>query len=334
MRLSRNLRAIVLVTETIMSRAFIFALLISTFAISLFGQSDPINVETNLVTMNVAVTDKSGKYVHGLKQEDFSVMDGNQKRQIEFFSSKDDALSIGVVYDMHEMDEQALNVLEALKRFTSRFGPKDDYFVTVFNERGSITSDFVPDPDQLRRHLADPEKGTPKALYDAIVDAGDRVKKLRNAKKYLIVFSDGADRNSYHSMKDLKIRLRSINLPLYSLVFRDDVQNISYTDIGRNGPREYFRTGEATELDRSVVAELSKSTGGAAYESSIRNRVYLAALATKFLDEARSQYVVGFSPDDGDGRWHKLKITVIGDKGNGLKVSSRDGYLSPAKARQ
>jgi hypothetical protein len=57
----------------------------------------------------------------------------------------------------------------------------------------------------------------------------------------------------------------------------------------------------------------------------------LTALATKFLDEVRSQYVVGISPESGDGRWHKLKITILVDKGSGLKVSSREGYLSPSK---
>ena len=304
-------------------------MILSIAAATALAQTEPISVETNLITMNVAVTDRAGNFVPGLSREDFTVLDENKKQDLLFFSSKDDALSIGIVYDMHEMNGQADNVLEALKRFTGRLGPRDDYFVTVFNEKGSVTADFVPDTDQLSRHLADPEKGTPKALYDSIVDAGDRVKKLRNAKKYLIVLTDGADRNSLHSMKQLRTRLRSINVPLYSLTFReDDVRNYSYVDITRNGPRQAFKVGEASELDRNIVAQLSKSTGGASYECSVRNREYLAGLATKFLDEARSQYVIGFSPDSNDGRWHKLKVSIDTTKAKGLRISSRKGYQS------
>jgi Ca-activated chloride channel family protein len=302
-------------------------IILATF--STFAQNDTINVETNLVTLNVAVTDKSGNFVRGLTKNDFTVMDEGTLQPIEIFSANDAALSIGIVYDMHQMDDSSASVLEALKRFTGRLVSQDDYFVSIYNDKGSLTADFVPDADQVRRHLADPDRGTPNSLYDSIIAAGEKVKELRNAKKYLIVFSDGADKNSQHSMKELQFRLRSVNLPLYALTLtRDDMRRINYVDIARNGPRQTFRVGEVSDLDKSVLAELSKSTGGQAFESSIRDRVYLAALATKFLEEARSQYVVGFSANSNDGRWHKLKVTVKSDKAKGVRISSRKGYQS------
>ena len=305
---------------------------ILAFCVAAIGQTDPIRVETDLVVMNVTVTDRSGVFVKGLEKDDFVVTDNGAKQQIDMFSASDSALSIGIVYDMHDADGQASNVLEALKRFTGRLGPEDDYFVMIFNEKGSLKAEFVPDIDQVRRHLSDPEKGTPSSLYDAIIAAGDHTRNLRHAKKYLIVFSDGADRDSRHSQKELTQRLRGINLPLYSLTFRpDDIRQISYVDIGRKGPRQAFRVGEASELDRNVVAELSKSTGGGAFESDIRNRVYLSALAGKFLDEARNQYVIGFSPESGDGKWHKLKVSVSRG-GKSLKADSRTGYQSPRRS--
>lgn len=309
----------------------IIALILGCAAV-VFAQDEAISVETNLVTLNVAVTDKNGNFVRGLTKEDFALTDEGAPQAIDVFSANDAALSIGIVYDMHEMDDRSVSVLDALKRFTKRLGPQDDYFVSIFNDKGSLTADFVPDPDQVRRHLADPEKGTARSLYDAIIEAGERTKRLRNAKKYLIVFSDGADRNSDHSMKDLRLRLRSVNLPLYSMTFTpDNSRRYGYEDIMRNGPRQAFRIGEATELDRSVIAELAGSTGGQAFESSVRNRVYLAALANKFLDEARSQYVIGFYPDTNDGRWRRLKVSI---KQKDVRVSSRKGYQNLRSARQ
>src|SRR5688572_3805521 len=143
------------------------------------SQDQPISVETNLVTLNVAVTDKKGNYIRGLSKNDFAILDNGKPQDIDIFSAEDSGLSIGIVYDMHPSTaDRTASVLEALKRSATRLGERDDFFVTVFNEKGSLTSDFVPDIDQLQRHLSNPERGTPNSLYDAIFAAGDRVSRL------------------------------------------------------------------------------------------------------------------------------------------------------------
>ena len=294
------------------------------------AQDQPVSVETNLVTLNVAVTDKNGNYVRGLSKNDFVVTDNGKAQDLDVFSADESGLSIGIVYDMHpSTSERTASVLEALKRLTTRLGDRDDFFVTVFNDKGSLTTEFVPDMDQLGRHLSDPDRGTPNSLYDAIFAAGDRIGKLRNPKKYLLIVTEGGDRNSQHSLKELRLRLRSVNLPVYALTFTpEDRMAYGYTDIIRNGPRQLMGVGMTSELDRSVLSELSKTTGGQAVESNIRNRVYLAALAGQLLEEARSQYVIGFYPETNDGRWHKLGIKIDPAKARGLKISSRKGYQS------
>jgi Ca-activated chloride channel family protein len=294
------------------------------------SQDQPVSVETNLVTLNVSVTDKNGNYVHGLSKNDFLVTDNGKTQDIDIFSAEESGLSIGIVYDMHpSTTERTASVLEALKRLTSRLGDRDDFFVTVFNDKGSLTTEFVPDMDQLSRHLANPDRDTPNSLYDAIFAAGDRIGRLRNPKKYLLILTEGGDRNSHHSLKELSLRLRSVNLPVYALTFTpDDRMAYGYTDIIRNGPRQMLGVGMTSELDRNVLSEISKTTGGQAIESSIRNRVYLAAIAGQLLEEARSQYVIGFYPDTNDGRWHKLGIKINPAKAKGLKIASRKGYQS------
>jgi VWFA-related protein len=305
------------------------AFIIATAIIG-FAQDQPVSVETNLVTVNVAATDKSGNYVRGLSKNDFVVLDNGKPQDIDVFSAEQSALSIGIVYDMHpSTQERTASVLEALKRFTGRLGDNDDFFVTIFNDKGSLTTDFVPDMDQLGRHLASPERGTPNSLYDAVFDAGDRVNRLKNAKKYLLVVTESGDRNSRHSEKELRLRLRTVNLPVYSLTFTpDNRMAYGYTDIIRGGPRQLIGVATASELDRNVLSEISKTSGGQTIESNIRNRVYLAAIAMKMLDEARNQYIIGFYPEKSDGKWHKLSIKLNPAKAKGLKLSSRKGYQS------
>lgn len=293
------------------------------------AQDETIRVETNLVTLNVEVSDSRGRAVSGLSKADFRVFDNGVEQVVDVFSARDSAVSYGIVYDLHPTtDEQTAGVLAALKKFASTLGAADELFVTVFNEKGSLTTDFVPTREQIERQI---ERG-PTSLYDAIFAASARSSRARNAKKILIVVTDGADHTSHHSLKELKARLRSVNLPIYSVTFGGrDRADYGYSDIFREDRFGRLGTAEIKVLDTAVVAELSKTTGGRTFEANIRNQFYLEALLAKVGGELRDQYVLGFSPEKSDGRWHKLKVVVTDQKTKRLKISSRPGYQSPRK---
>lgn len=302
---------------------------ISLFAAAAIAQDDTIRVATNLVTLNVSVSDKTGKAATGLKLSDFRLTDNGKPQEIETFSDAAAPVSYGIVYDQHPTtDDQARSVLAALKQFTSRLGSSDDFFVTVFNDRGSLTTEFVPTIDQIGRQA----EGGARSLFDAIFAASDRMAKARNHKRVLLVLTDGADHNSQHSYKELRNHLRSVNLPVYAITFsNNDRTMFGYSDIFRDGPRGRILYGEADALDRGAIAELSKTSGGQAYDGNMRNQIYLATLCTMVGEEVRSQYVLGFYPDALDGKYHKLKVTVVGQKEKKLKIGSRKGYQSPKK---
>jgi Ca-activated chloride channel homolog len=305
---------------------FLSLIAITLCAVSIFAQDDTVRVETNLVTLNVSVT-KGGKAVSGLSKADFSILDNGVVRPIDIFSAENAPISYGIVYDLHPTtDEQTLSVLAALKKFTGGIDSSDDFFVTVFNEKGSLTTEFVPTQDQILRQT---DAGV-SSLYDAIFAASHRISRSRNQKRVLLVLTDGTDHNSQHSLKELKLRLRSINLPVYSLTFGGERrQQYSYSDIFQNTPRQVFRVGEANELDRAALGDLSKTSGGQRLDAGTQNREYLAALLNKVSDDVKSQYVVGFYPENSDGKWHTLKISVNRQKQQKLKLSSRKGYQSP-----
>ena len=136
-----------------------------------------------------------------------------------------------------------------------------------------------------------------------------------------------------HSEKELRLHLRSVNLPIYAVAFNNaDRRRYGYIDLYRGERGQTFGTAEASELDRGVIAELSKTSGGQAFERSIQNRVYLASVFRKVLAGVQNQYVIGFYPENADDRWHKLKISVKGGTNKRPEVSSRKGYQSPGKA--
>ena len=289
------------------------------------AQDDEIRVETNLVTMNVAVTDKSGNYIKNLKPEDFEVFDGRLKREIEHFSSEDAPVYFGIVYDM-QTEAQTKDVLEAMRRFAGQLGQNDDYFVTVFNERGSLTTDFVPTNEQITKQIDDRK---PNSLYDAIVAASEKVRERKNAKQVLLVLTDGEDNASRYSLKDLRLYLRSVNMPVYTVNFdKTDARTWNYTDVNHWRESRRLDRYETGELNKAALDEICKTSGGLSFEKTIYNRLYLYTIFTKILTEVENQYVIGFYPETQDGKWHKLKVRVNAENGKALKLSNRKGYQS------
>src|SRR5260221_218760 len=109
------------------------AILPALLAVASLAQDDVVRVETNLVTLNVAVTAKGGKYVHDLGKENFTVLDNGKKQQIDTFSSFSSPLSIGIVFDVHSsMDDRTKSVLEALREFTQKARSKRSIFPERF----------------------------------------------------------------------------------------------------------------------------------------------------------------------------------------------------------
>ena len=52
---------------------------------------------TSLVTVNVTVTDSKGKYVKGLRQEQFDIYDERARQQIAHFAAEAAPVSIGIM---------------------------------------------------------------------------------------------------------------------------------------------------------------------------------------------------------------------------------------------
>ena len=295
-----------------------------------FSQDETERVETNLVTLNVSVLDGRGRPVKGLKKSDFLVLDNGRPQNIESLSLHDAPVSVGVIYDIHRADEEhSRNIIAALRSFSSSLGREDDLFVNVIGERGSLTTEFVPTEQQIRDNVINAEKEGKNSLYDAIFEASKKLATARNSKRFLILLTDGADRNSHHTLKELRSHFRSINLPVYSITFGgNDRRQFGYSDIHRQVPFRGFGLGETNELDRAVVNELSRSSGGQAFEAEVRNRVYLTELFSRVFGEVRNQYVLGFYPEKLDSKYHKLKVAIAGPKVRGLKLTSRSGYQS------
>ncbi len=311
-------------SEVWLIRFCVFTLLIST----VFAQDDTIKVETNLVNVGVVVKDKKGNFVKGLKKEDFQIFDNNNKQEVVLFSTEDEPVSLGIVYDLHPTtNERTKVVLNSLRRFSKTLPPKFDIFTIAFSENGSLITDFVPTPEQFTEFVIGKRPTQPNSLYDAVFAASEKIRETKNLKKMLLVISDGRDHSSHHSFSELTKLLKSFNVQIYSLIL-DNNDRWESSDI--TFKRQRIRT-DVSFLDQSNLKDLAKKSGGNAENSFFESENILTKIFNQMIDEMRQQYSIGFYPTASDGKRHKLKVNVKAADNSKLTTIHRKDYQSQNK---
>lgn len=96
--------------QTLLAVALTTSLLTPTVAQEPTKQKDVVRIDTNLVQIDVVVTDKNGKQVPDLKPEDFEVSEDGKKRQVTHFSYISTAKSAAT-----EADPESNKIADAVK---------------------------------------------------------------------------------------------------------------------------------------------------------------------------------------------------------------------------
>ncbi len=163
-----------------------------------------IQTTSRLVLLDVSVKDSSGGFVSGLTKDNFKVFENGKPEAISQFSNADNPVTVGMVVDESgSMRPKRPEVITAAWVFIQASNPMDEIFVVNFNEkpRRGLPDNvlFSDNPKELRAALW---QGTPEgrtALYDAIEMSLHQLEFGRQAKKTLVVISDGGDNHSTHT---------------------------------------------------------------------------------------------------------------------------------------
>jgi Ca-activated chloride channel homolog len=324
----------------------LIAILAVTIPASVNAQNqddEKLVVGTNLISVNVSVIDSRGRYVKGLSKEQFEVLDNKERQQIAHFSSEEAPFSLGIIYDMHPTTpERTAATLRALKQFIGTLRQEDDFFLLVFDSRGSVVVDFIPTAEQVSNHLTFVRPKGPAALYDAVYQAGEKIRAARNPKRALLIISDGEDHNSGHSDKEIRQQVREFNIQVYGIGVTDlkaNQQNSGrrwmFEDITRGTQGRSFLTNTEATFGRAVLEEMSRVSGGTAYfPDRVDGEQELFGVCTQIGLEMRQQYTLAFYPATPAtaAKWHKLRVNIKAPTGaDRLYLSYREGYQLPKK---
>jgi Ca-activated chloride channel family protein len=277
-----------------------------------------MHMDVDLALVNVTVTDPYNRLVTGLDTDNFRVFEDNVEQELVTFSSEDVPISIGVIFDFSgSMANKISKAREAAIQFFKTANPQDEFFLVSFNERAELTSSFTNSIEDLQsRMMMTVPKGR-TALLDAIYLGLSQMRGARNAKRALLILSDGGDNHSRYSENDIKRLVKEADTQLYAVGIFDPLGYRNRTPEELNGP--------------SLLGEVTEMTGGRVF--AVEKLDELPDIATKIGMELRNQYVIGYRPSNKthDARWRKVKVKLRAPKGlPPLSVYAKTGYYAPS----
>jgi len=155
-----------------------------------------VTLRSQLVNLNVSVTDRNSRSIAGLKAEDFSIYEDDVLQTISHFAPEQSPFNLVLLLDMSgSVKDKRPLIIEAALHFLDVIGPRDKVAVVTFTDDVISVSHLTDDREDLRdsiSHLAFPTGGT--AFYDALgYSLVEELRKVHRQRNAIVVLSDGED---------------------------------------------------------------------------------------------------------------------------------------------
>ena len=174
----------------------------------------------DLVNVTATVIDRNGRFVPGLRQEDFIVYEENELQEVTHFSNERVPVSLGIVLDTSGsmVGEKLTNALMAVDRFlTKLLSPEDEIFLYKFSNFPELVQDWTTDRQRLSRAIRRINASGGTAMYDAIAESVPLAQTGQHRKRAVVLISDGNDTDSQVSLSEVKQLIRESEVMVYAI---------------------------------------------------------------------------------------------------------------------
>jgi VWFA-related protein len=327
------------VAQTILSARFLFLVLSPFSAVTAFAQDNPlalpqsgppppsqgpeqqggtIKVNVNLVVLHTTVLDDRGKFVDGLKEENFRVFEDKAEQKLSVFKREDIPVSMGLVVDNSgSMRDKRPRVNEAALTLVQASNPHDESFVVNFNDDYylDLDKDFTSSIPELKEALERIDARGSTALYDAVIGSLDHLKKGHKDKKVLLVVTDGEDNVSRNTLEKTVHEIQKSNVVIYAIGL--------FSDEDKKNRKKAMR----------ALKDITTASGGVAFFPENVDDVH--NICDQVARDIRNQYTLGYYPTNTrkDGTFRTVQVDIIPPRGKGkLTARTRNGYFAPNQA--
>jgi VWFA-related protein len=275
--------------------------------------TETIKVQVNEVNLIFTVTDKKGKFITGLKRENFGLLDDGRPplAVLRFTQQTNLPLRVGIMLDTSSSIRQRFqfeqdSAIEFLLQILHR---DDRAFVEGFDIQTDVAQGFTNNVDLLNQGIRRLRPGGGTALFDALYKTcKDEMLPLQETgavRRALILVSDGDDNYSRVEESDAIKMCQRADTIVYSIS-----TNIS----------------PSKDKGDDVLKAISEATGGQAFYP-----IKLEDVAIGFRnveEELRSQYHLVYRPADlkQDGSFRTIYLQATDPR---YHVRAQKGYFAP-----
>lgn len=290
------------------------------------GRDDIIRLGSDLVMVDVVVTDANGDYIRGLGQEDFEIFHDNVKQKIDFFEVNDQAeltrpLAVVFALDISGSlePEQVAQQQHSARKFVELVRKGSLFSVLAFNYEVKILQDFTNDPQKIQQAFARASKvGGSTRIYDGVDRAITMLKRApqfregRRLRRVVVLITDGFDSSSIINAEEVIRRANAANVTVYAITIPNYIDTLG----GK-------RRRSLTLLD---ISRLVPATGGIDFSADSYD---FAPIFRAIAEELKSSYTLAYYPPESsrnDGKFHRISVSTV-RSGLTLRVS-KEGYLA------
>lgn len=300
--------------DTFRSLSFLIAILFLSASTGAAQDDDVIRVNTDLVILNISVTDKAGQYVKSLKASDFKIYEDGvevQPNMISSFSLQEAPYAAVVLLDSSGSMEARFSLARsAAIRFLDGLRPEDVASVYRFDSKVERVQEFSGGRDLAPMAYAIRAQGM-TTLHDAIVEAAKTLADRPENRKAIVVLSDGVDTYSKAS-SDKAVEGA---LAIGATIFAVDMSSIEVP-----GYKKRQTAGALKVFAEKTGGRFISTPGGPELRDAF----------TGIANELGQQYTIAYKPANQkrDGKWRKLEVKVSRED---VTVRTREGYRAPKK---
>ncbi len=288
---------------------------------------DVLRIESQLVTLNAAVSRRGGEPLVNLRKEDFSLYEDGTAQEVVHFQSVNTPFNLVLLIDLSGSIRDKIDLVKrAAQRFVQATRPEDKVAIVTFTGSTRVACPLTNDRNLLRdriRAIRKPDGGT--NFYDAVMTTINTVlADVRGERNAIVIMSDGVDNSlpgspgngseaTYDEMLDRVQEADTIVFPIYL-----DTEEQAVEEYGSKAVRGYA-------IARKQLTELAEATGGVLLKA---NEIEdLEGRYEQVAAELRTIYSLGYYPTNTqrDGTFRKIRVRVNRDD---AQVRARRGYFA------
>ncbi len=157
---------------------------------------ETVKVDTNLVTVPVIASSRTGRYIADLVKEEFKISEDGVAQEIAFLATVNAPFSVVLLLDTSGSTKEKLPMIQrAAIAFVEQLSSTDKVKVISFDDSVRDWNEFTSDKAVIRKAISQTTSGEGTKVYDAVERALNNLRPV-SGRRAIVVFTDGVDWHS------------------------------------------------------------------------------------------------------------------------------------------